>query len=105
MAFLKKTILVDEMLYERVRGEAFLSNKKIKDVVNGILVDYFDRNPEKGVIGKPGHLDTIMKVAEIRGIKEALKSSASKVEAAEKLGITKQWLHKKIKEYGIKDDQ
>jgi len=103
MEFTKKTIVIRDTYYERLRREAFFNKKQIKEVLDDVLKEHFSRHKETKDPGVQVDLMMIKDNSMIKAIKEALKQTNGNItQASGLLGITKQYLYKLIKKHNIK---
>ena len=102
MNFTKKTIMVRNEFYERLRRDSFFGRVEIKEIMDGILEKWIAENPEEPHRPLAGRLDESRASLEIEEIKNAMANAYNHRErAAAALGISRMALHKKCKRYKL----
>ena len=101
MEWTKKTIVVRAAYYERLRRDAFFGHREIKNLLDEILAEWIEGNPEKPK-GEARPLDEGKAEWESEMIKQAMAAVENNREAAaDLLGISRMALFNKIKRYGL----
>ena len=102
MAFIKKTIMVRDEFYERLRRDSFFGRREIKEVLDEILAAWIKGNPEEPHRPAAGRLDESRAALEIEQIKDAMANAHNHREAAAAaLGISRMALFMKFRKYSL----
>jgi transcriptional regulator with PAS, ATPase and Fis domain len=102
MIFTKKTIMVRDEFYERLRRDAFFQRREIKGVLDEILAAWIAQHPEEPHRPVAGNLSESKATLEIEEIKNAMDNARNHRErAAAALGITRMSLNVKCRKYSL----
>ncbi|MFA5727224.1 MAG: helix-turn-helix domain-containing protein [Saccharofermentanaceae bacterium] len=102
MSFTKKTIMVRDDFYERLRRDSFFGHKEIKEIMDGILASWIQDNPEEPHRPAAGRLNESRAAFEVERIKDAMANAMNHRErAAKALGISRMALNMKCRKYGL----
>ena len=102
MNFTKKTIMVRDEFYERLRRDSFFGRIEIKEIMDGILEKWIADNPEEPHRPAAGRLNESKAALEIEQIKDAMANAGNHRErAAEALGIGRMALNIKCRKYKL----
>lgn len=104
MEFIKKTIVVRDSYYERLRWESFRQKREIKEIIDEILEKWITDHPteEKKEIFQGSSLSEAKDQQEKQRITEAMQQANNKkVEAARILKISRVYLFGLIKKHGL----
>lgn len=102
MTFIKKTIVVRESFYERLRRDSFFNKREIKEILDQILEKWVAENPEEPHRPVAGPLSDSKAAMEIEQIKNAMANAYNHRErAAEALGISRMALNIKCRKYKL----
>ena len=100
MVFTKKTIVVREAYYERLRREAFHRNTEIKELLDAILKAWAEKTPE--YLDQPIPMKAAREDREREAIKSAMLSAHNNREdAARILKISRMNLFNRMKKLGL----
>jgi transcriptional regulator with PAS, ATPase and Fis domain len=102
MSLHKRTMIVRDEFYERLRRDSFFSKREIKDILDGILADWVAQHPEEPHRPIAGNLSESKAALEIEEIKNAMANAYNHRErAAAALGITRMAVNVKCRKYGL----
>lgn len=102
MTFIKKTIVVREAFYERLRRDSFFSKREIKEILDQILEKWVVENPEEAHRPVAGLLSESKAALEVEQIKDAMANAWNHRErAAAALGISRMALNIKCRKYNL----
>lgn len=102
MDFTKKTIMVRDEFYERLRRDAFYQRKEIKGILDEILADWIAQHPEESHRPAASKLSESRTAVEIEEIKNAMAQTRNhRSRAAGLLGISRMALFMKMKKYNL----
>jgi transcriptional regulator with PAS, ATPase and Fis domain len=102
MALQKRTIMIRDDFYERLRRDAFFGHKDIKDILDGILADWITEHPEEEHRPAAGKLRENRASFEIEEIKNAMAQARNhRAKAAEIMEISRMALFMKMKKYNL----
>lgn len=102
MGFTKRTIVVRDEFYERLRRDGFFDKREIKEILDEILGGWIAEHPELPRRPMAGKLSDSREQIEIEEIKNAMAQTYNhKSNAAKILGISRMALFNKLKKYGL----
>ena len=102
MEYVKKTIIIREAFYERLKREAFYNNSQVKLILDKVLNEWNINNPEQEPEAFKGSLMEIKEQSMKKAVQEALKQSGGNQSQASKLlNISRVYLSTLIKKYKI----
>jgi len=102
MGFTKRTIVVRDEFYERLRRDGFFEKREIKGILDEILANWIAEHPEQPRRPMAGKLSESREQIEIEEIKNAMAQTYNhRTKSAEILGISRMALFMKMKKYQL----
>lgn len=102
MGYTKKTIMIRDEFYERLRRDAFYQRREIKGILDEILADWIVLHPEEPHRPAASKLSESRVTLEIEEIKNAMTQTRNhRSRAAALLGISRMALFMKMKKYNL----
>lgn len=102
MGFTKRTIVVRDEFYERLRRDGFFDRREIKEILDEILANWIAEHPELPRRPMAGKLSESKEQLEIEEIKNAMAQTYNhRTKAAGILDISRMALFLKLKKYNL----